>query len=84
MPLRGEQIRAARDLLRWDQKKLASAANVSVETIKRLESMRGPVAAQYATVEAITKALEAESIEFTEDAGHFGVRRGLGTIRGPA
>jgi len=67
--LTSEQIRAARALLRWDQKDLAKAAGISVETVKRLEKNPGPVSAYHATVEAITKALEAAGAEFTNDDG---------------
>ncbi len=63
--LTSDQIRAARALLRWDQKKLAAAANISVETIKRLEKTPGKVSAYTGTMEAITKALEAAGVEFT-------------------
>ena len=65
--LRSEQIRAARALLRWDQKQLAAAANISVQTIKRIEGMPGKVSAYTGTVDAITKALEAAGVEFTND-----------------
>ncbi len=65
--LTSEQIRAARALLRWDQKELAKAANLSVQTIKRLEGMPGKVSAYTGTMEAIQKALEAAGVEFTND-----------------
>ena len=65
--LTSEQIRAARALLRWDQKRLAAAANISVETIKRLEKTPGWVSAYTGTVEAITKALEDAGVAFTND-----------------
>ena len=78
--LRSEQIRAARALLRWDQKQLAAAANISVQTIKRLEGMPGKVSAYARTVEAITKALEAAGVEFTnDDAPGVRLRRGGAT-----
>ena len=62
--LTSEQIRAARALLRWDQKQLAKAANVSVQTIKRLETIRGKVSAYTGTLDAIQKALENAGVEF--------------------
>ena len=65
--LTSEQIRAARALLRWDQKQLAAAANISVETIKRLEKTPGKVSAYTGTVESITKALEGAGVAFTND-----------------
>jgi len=48
--LTAEQLRAARALLRWEQKRLAADANVSLETIKRLESLIGKISAQTGTV----------------------------------
>ena len=60
-----EQIRAARALLRWDQKQLAAAANLSVQTIKRLEGAPGEVSAYTGTVDAISKALEGAGVAFT-------------------
>jgi transcriptional regulator with XRE-family HTH domain len=49
-----EQLRAARAMLRWDQRQIAAKADVSPETIKRLEKMDGPVlGAPGATVAAI-------------------------------
>lgn len=64
--LHGEQIRAARAMLRMDQSDLASAAGVSVETVKRLEAQDGPLTAgRFATVSAIEKALNEAGIEFT-------------------
>lgn len=59
-----EQIRAGRALLRWEQKDLAKAAGISLETVKRLERTPGPVSAYAATVEAITKAMAAVGVEF--------------------
>lgn len=64
-----EQIRAGRALLRWEQKDLAEAAGISLETVKRLEKTPGPVSAYAATVEAITKALGEAGVEFTNDDG---------------
>ncbi len=63
----GEQIRAARALLGWEQKQLAEAAGVSVETVSRLERTRGKVSAYTGTLETIQKALEAGGVEFTND-----------------
>lgn len=73
-----EQIRAARALLRWDQKDLAEASKVSLPSIKRLEAQRGPLAAQERTIDAIRSALGGAGILFLEDGeaveGGAGVR----------
>lgn len=65
-----EQIRAARALLRWDQKRLARAAGISVETVRRLEKMSGRVSAYVATMDAIKAAFEREGVEFLDNDVH--------------
>ena len=73
--LTGEQIRAARAILRMDQKDLAKAAGVSLETVKRLEKMKGEVSAYDRTLDAIKGALEDAGVEFIPaDNGGPGVR----------
>jgi len=60
------QMRAARGLLNWSQRQLAEESGVSVETIKRLESMDGALeSTRVATITAIQKAFTAEGVEFT-------------------
>src|SRR5260370_23288332 len=56
MTISSEQVRAARALLRWEQKDLAAASRISLPAIKRMETVRGPLAAQARTVEAIRSA----------------------------
>ena len=73
--LSSELIRAARALLRWEQRDLEAASSVSLPTIKRLESKPGVMAAHLSTVVALKKALEAAGIEFIdENGGGPGVR----------
>ena len=67
--LTGEQIRAGRALLRLEQLDLAKAAKVSLETIKRLEGMRGPVEANTRTVIAIAEAFQRLGLVFNLDFG---------------
>jgi hypothetical protein len=64
--LTSEQIRGARAMLRIDQKTLADLAGISVETVKRLEAIPGPLVSAYgATVMAIQEALEGLGAVFT-------------------
>jgi predicted transcriptional regulator len=72
MMITSEQIRAARALLRWEQKDLAHASRVSLPTVKRLEGIPGPLAARESTIEALRAAFEAAGTEFTD-----GVRPGV-------
>jgi transcriptional regulator with XRE-family HTH domain len=69
------QIKAARALLGWSQEQLASAAHVSVPTIKRLEAQEGPLGGRTDTGDKIEAALEKAGIEFIdENGGGPGVR----------
>lgn len=68
----GEQIRAARALARMEQTALATAADVSVETVKRLERVKGVIVSMnIKTDAAIRKAFEAAGVIFIDgDAEH--------------
>ncbi len=63
-------------MLRWEQAVLAEKAGVSIETIKRLERLDGPLrATRVATLDVIQRALEAAGVEFIpENGGGAGVR----------
>ena len=70
-----ELIRAARALLRWDQRQLAEASSVSLPTIKRLEAKPGILVAHAPTTAALVRALESAGVEFIdENGGGPGVR----------
>jgi transcriptional regulator with XRE-family HTH domain len=62
--LSGEQIRAARALARIDQSELARRCGLSLETIKRLERIRGPVDANSRTLRALIDAFSAIGVAF--------------------
>jgi predicted transcriptional regulator len=69
------QLKAARALLDWSQEELASAAAVSLPTIKRLEAADGWLTGRQATAQKIRTALDKAGIEFIdESAGGPGVR----------
>jgi transcriptional regulator with XRE-family HTH domain len=73
--LTSELIRAARALLRWEQRQLAEASSVSLPTVKRLEAKRGLLSAHGSTLAALTRALEVGGVEFIdENGGGPGVR----------
>ena len=69
MAISSEQIRAARALLRWEQKDLAAASKVSLPSIKRLEGQPGILAAQPRTVDALVDALQNAGIVFVAENG---------------
>lgn len=64
-----EQIKAARSLLDWDQKELATRADVGITTVKRLEARSGVVGGTMDTVVRLKSALEAAGIEFIGGPG---------------
>ncbi len=73
--LTSELIRAARALLRWEQRDLANASSLSLPTIKRLEARPGPLGAYASTVVALKRALEQAGIEFiSANGGGPGIR----------
>jgi DNA-binding XRE family transcriptional regulator len=68
------QIRAARSLLRWTQSRLAQAAGLSVQTVKRFETGRGAINSEAAEAKMVA-ALEVAGIELIpETAGGPGVK----------
>ena len=75
MSITSEQIRAARALLRWEQRDLAEASGVSLPSVKRLETQPGALAAQQRTIVELRNALEKAGVEFiAENGGGPGVR----------
>ena len=76
MILHGEQIRAARSLLGWNQAKLAKNAGVAHMTIRRFEAHEGPVSGNISSLTRVQDALEKAGIQFIppDEWGSFGVR----------
>lgn len=69
------QVKAARALLGWSQPDLASAASVSVPTVKRLEATEGPLGGRADTTQKLRAAMERAGVEFIdENGGGPGVR----------
>jgi predicted transcriptional regulator len=69
------QIRGARAILRLGQAELAEAAQVSLETIKRIEAMEGELRVRLVTLNKIKNALESAGVQFiAENGGGAGVR----------
>jgi transcriptional regulator with XRE-family HTH domain len=62
------QIRAARALIGWSQTDVASAAGLSIPTIKRAEADGGIRVSEDAML-AITNALKKAGVEFIEENG---------------
>ena len=65
--LTSEHVRAARALLRWEQRRLAEESGISLPTIGRLEMQPGVLSAYADTTYAIKAALERAGIVFLND-----------------
>jgi transcriptional regulator with XRE-family HTH domain len=73
--LTSEQLRAARAILRLEQRGLSDVSKVSIATIKRLEAAPGELVANRPTIAALQRALESAGIVFIgENGGGPGVR----------
>jgi hypothetical protein len=68
-----EQVRAARALIRWEQRNLAETSKVSLPSIKRLETTPGALSAQPRVHERRSPWGEAEE----EKLGHRQIRISL-------
>ncbi|WP_374254142.1 helix-turn-helix domain-containing protein [Xanthobacter sp.] len=71
--LTGRQIAAARALVGLTQAEVATTANISVPTLKRMEASEGPAVGLANNVAAVMRALEDAGIEFLNH-GQPGVR----------
>src|SRR5918997_1154392 len=71
----GEQLRAARAMLRMEQESLAERAGVSVATIRRMEGFDGPIGARTDTLRRLQHTLEAAGVEFLDGAQPGATRR---------
>jgi transcriptional regulator with XRE-family HTH domain len=69
MSLTAGQIRAARALLDWNQQKLSDESGVSLATIRRIESPRGPDRSTAPNREAIQRSLEKGGVLFLAKDG---------------
>jgi len=72
------QLRAARALLGWDQRRLAEAAGVSLPTIQRMEASAGRVRGNVESLTRVVEALKRAGLELLgEGAPSAGGGRGV-------
>jgi transcriptional regulator with XRE-family HTH domain len=57
------QLRAARALARFDQKRLAELSGLSVPTIQRMEASEGVIRGNVDSLMKLTSALDAAGVE---------------------
>jgi transcriptional regulator with XRE-family HTH domain len=65
----GRQIAAARALIGLDQAALAGSANVSVQTLRRMEAAEGPPGGYLNNIAAVRAALEKAGCIFLDENG---------------
>jgi transcriptional regulator with XRE-family HTH domain len=75
MTITADQLRAARALLKMEQRALAEAADVPVQTLKRYEGATGALTGNYQNISSIIRVLEAAGVIFLSD--------GEATVGGP-
>lgn len=67
MAITAEQLRAARALLKMEQRALAQQANVNIQTLKRYEGGSGVLSGNYQYIEALIAVLTAAGVQFLEN-----------------
>lgn len=67
--LSAAQMRAARALLGWDQRRLAEASGVSLPTIGRMEASESNVRGNVDTLVKVVEALERGGVELIAEGG---------------
>jgi transcriptional regulator with XRE-family HTH domain len=82
MAISGNQLKAARALLGFDQKAVAEKTGVGINTVRSMEAAgAGNVRSRTDTLDAIIAALEAGGIEFTNgDQPGVRLRKQLETV----
>lgn len=60
----GDQIRAARALLKWSASDLADHSGIGIATVRRLEVMDGVPSGQVRVLNALRNSLEEGGVEF--------------------
>ena len=70
----GKQIKAARDMLNWEQTKLASLSGVSVPTIKRIEAIIGIVNITTNNKRMLLSVFDKANIVFVNDENEVSVK----------
>lgn len=62
-----KQLRAARCLLGWDQRKLAESAGISLPTVQRMEASEGTVRGIVESLVKVVNALDSAGVELISD-----------------
>jgi len=78
--INGKQIRAARALLEWDAKDLATKANLSLDTVFKIET--GSVQPRPVTEEKIANVFNENGIEFLGSHGVQWIQHRIKTLAG--
>ncbi|RUW52982.1 XRE family transcriptional regulator [Mesorhizobium sp. M1A.F.Ca.ET.072.01.1.1] len=78
MPVTGNQIKAARALAGMDQKALADAANIGINTVRNFEGWGSAIVrGRLDTMQAINDAFGAVGIELLDDGQMSSEGRGV-------
>ncbi|MDK3017752.1 hypothetical protein [Pseudodonghicola flavimaris] len=69
--LSGKQMRAARGVLKWSVRDLSLITGIGTATINRYELVEGVPPARRGYLERISRAFEAEGVNFVETDGNW-------------
>jgi transcriptional regulator with XRE-family HTH domain len=64
MAITAEQLRAARALLKMEQRELAEQSGVNVQTLKRYEGGSGELTGNYRNISSLISVLESAGVTF--------------------
>ena len=73
----GRQIRAARGLLGWKQQDLSKKAEISIASVRRIESSAGVPSVNARKLEQMVSALRDAGISFSYEAGRIALEYDL-------
>lgn len=69
----GEQIKAARAMLRLTQRQFAEMVHITPSLLRRLEGIRGPIVTSPAVLKVMKESLSAAGIELINPSHYGGV-----------
>lgn len=67
MAITADQLRAARALLKMEQRELAEISGVPVQTLKRYEGATGALTGNYQNISSLVSVLESAGITFLSE-----------------
>ena len=74
LDIMGIQLKAARGLLRWEQKKLSELTGISLTSINRFEATDGPINCSFKNAKILFNIFNDNDIVFVNDENEVSVK----------